>query len=109
MLLEALFGVEGDVVGGTADIPGRPHPCQVSVMQHLGMTVGAMDFLEKFLSQWLHLDCKQNRAAVWRATLCLRTLSPLVKALPQVSQMKKLSDHLDEQHKVKIGIRKVDY
>ena len=49
-----------------------------------------------------------RRAAVWRATWCLWRLSPPLKALPNISQMKVLSDHLDKQHKVEVGLRKVD-
>lgn len=43
VLLEAVLDAEGDVARGAADLPARPHPRRVSVMQHPGGTDGAMD------------------------------------------------------------------
>ena len=43
MLLEAVLDAEGGVTRIAADLPARPHPRRVSVLQDLGMTAGAMD------------------------------------------------------------------
>ena len=60
-----------------------------------------------FLRSSCHWAWKQDRAAVRRATWRLWRLSPLLKALPLVSQLKVQSDHIDKQHKVEMGIRKI--
>ena len=74
VLLEAEPSLEGDVADGEADPPACHQLGQVSVLQYFGGTApwtinmcsDRLDFLEKFLPQWLHWAGNQGRAASGR-------------------------------------------
>ena len=75
LLLEAEPCLEGVVADGKADLPVCHQLSQVSVLQYFGGTAGSMDhqhvlrkldFLEKFLTQWLHCSGKQGKVASGR-------------------------------------------
>ena len=66
VILEAESCLEGYLADGKADPPVFHQLGQVSFMQYFGGATSFMDhleFLEKFLPQWLHWAGKQGRPA----------------------------------------------
>ena len=70
VLLEAEPCLEGDVADGKADHPACQELGQVTFMLYLegrqapwtiNMSLDRLEFLEKFLPQWLHWADKQGR------------------------------------------------
>ena len=93
--LHVLFEAE-PCLEGEADLPACHQLGQISVLQYVRGTAGSMDHQQVFrhtglflqvLATEVALDRQAGQGGKWQVVWCLGTLSPLLKAFPQVLQV----------------------